>query len=97
MSDEQKKIAVRNVFKSVQKNIRILAFSLNSWKERIEKPLLDAVKRGIKIEILVLSNTSKYRFEKTLYESFRKNIELKERVKDVQEIRNPIKAILRIR
>ena len=88
LSDEEKQIAVRNAFENTQKNIRILAYSLNSWKERIEKPLLQAVNRGIKIEILVLSNTSKYRFEKTLYESFRENIAQKNWIKEVQQIRN---------
>jgi hypothetical protein len=88
LSDEEKQIAVRNAFKNTQKNVRILAYSLNSWKERIEKPLLEAVSRGIKIEILVLSNTSKYRFEKTLYESFREDIEQKNWIKEVQQIRN---------
>ena len=88
LSDEEKQIAVRNAFENTQKIVRILAYSLNSWKERIEKPLLQAVNRGIKIEILVLSNTSKYRFEKTLYESFRENIAQKNWIKEVQQIRN---------
>ena len=87
LSDEKKQITVRNAFENTQKNIRILAYSLNSWKDRIEKPLLKAVNRGVKIEILVLSNASKYRFEKTLYESFRDNIALKDWIKDVQQIR----------
>ena len=87
LSDEQKQIAVRNAFENTQKNIRILAYSLNSWKDRIEKPLLRAVNRGVRIEILVLSNSSKYRFEKTLYESFRDNIALNDWIKDVQQIR----------
>ena len=94
LDDEQKQIAVKNAFEKTQKKIRILAYSLNSWKERIEKPLLDAVQRGVKIEILVLSNTSKYRFEKTLYESFRKNIELKDWIKEVQEIRKSYQSNL---
>ena len=94
LDDEQKQIAVKNGFEKTQKKIRILAYSLNSWKERIEKPLLDAVQRGVKIEILVLSNTSKYRFEKTLYESFRKNIKLKDWIKEVQEIRKSYQSNL---
>ena len=88
LSDEEKQIVVRNTFKNTKKSVRILAYSLNSWKERIEKPLLQAVNRGIKIKILVLSNTSKYRFEKTLYESFRENIAQKNWIKEVQQIRN---------
>ena len=88
LSDEQKQVVVRNAFNDSQKSIRILAFSLSSWKDRIEKPLLAAIKRGVKVEILVLHSTSKYRFEKTLYESFKPDIKTKNWVKDVQNIRN---------
>ena len=86
--DEEKQIAVRHAFQNTHKTIRILSYSLSSWKERIEKPLLAAIGRGIKVEILVLSNESKYRFEKTLFESFREDIEVKKWIKDVQKIRN---------
>jgi hypothetical protein len=87
LSDEEKQVAVRNGFQNSKNIIRILAYSLSSWKERIEKPLLDAIKRGVKIEILVLSSTSKYRFEKTLYESFDAEVDLKNWVKKVQKIK----------
>lgn len=87
MLDEEKQVTVKDAFENTQKHIRILAFSLSSWKESIEKPLLKAISRGIQVEILVLSSTSKYRFEKTLYESFRKNLKLKDWVKEVQHIR----------
>ena len=87
LTDEKKQIVVREAFEMAQKRIRILAYSLSSWKDRIEKPLLEAVRRGVKIEILVLGNDSKYRFEKTLYESFTKDVELKEWIKKVQQLR----------
>jgi class 3 adenylate cyclase len=87
LSDEDKQTAVRNGFENSRKTIRILAYSLSSWKERIEKPLLDAVRRGIKVEILVLSSMSKYRFEKTLYESFHADLNLKDWIKDVRKIK----------
>ena len=88
MSDEEKQIMVRNAFQNSKNPICILAYSLSSWKDRIEKPLLAAIRRGIKIEILVLDTTSKYRFEKTLYESFRSDIKIKSWIKEVQKIRN---------
>ena len=88
LSDEEKQIMVRNAFHNSKNTIRILAYSLSSWKDRIEKPLLAAIRRGVKIEILVLDTTSKYRFEKTLYESFRSNIKIKSWIKEVQKIRN---------
>jgi class 3 adenylate cyclase len=44
LSDEEKQVAVRNCFQNSKNIIRILAYSLSSWKERIEKPLLDAIK-----------------------------------------------------
>ena len=87
LTDEKKQIIVREAFKKTQKRIRILAYSLSSWKDRIEKPLLEAVRRGVRIEILVLGNDSRYRFEKTLYESFTKDVELKEWIKKVQQLR----------
>ncbi len=86
--DEEKQITIRNAFHNTDKTIRILAFSLSSWKDRLEKPLLAAIRRGIKVEILVLSNESKYRFEKTLYESFRTDIAVKKWIKEVQKISN---------
>ena len=88
LSDEEKQIMVRTAFQNSQKTIRILAYSLSSWKDRIEKPLLAAIRRGVNIEILVLDTTSKYRFEKTLYESFRSDVKIKNWIKDVQKIRN---------
>lgn len=88
LSDEEKQIIVRHAFQNTRKTIRILAYSLSSWKERIEKSLLASIRRGIKVEILVLSNASKYRFEKTLYESFRVDIEVKKWIKDVQKIKS---------
>ena len=88
LSDEEKQIMVRTAFQNSQKTIRILAYSLSSWKDRIEKPLLTAIRRGVNIEILVLDATSKYRFEKTLYESFRSDVKIKNWIKDVQKIRN---------
>ena len=88
LSDEKKQVMVRNAFQNAQNTIRILAYSLSSWKDRIEKPLLTAIRRGVKIEILVLDTTSKYRFEKTLYESFRSDVKIKNWIKDVQKIRN---------
>ena len=88
LSDEEKQFMVRNAFQNSKNTIRILAYSLSSWKDRIEKPLLTAIRRGVKIEILVLDTTSKYRFEKTLYESFRSDIKIKSWIKEVQKIRN---------
>ncbi len=88
LSDEDKQIVVRDAFKNSRKIIRILAYSLSSWKDRIEKPLLAAIRRDVEIEILVLNSTSKYRFEKTLYESFRSDVKINNWVKDVQKIRN---------
>ena len=61
---------------------------MSSWKERIEKLLLSSIRREIKVEILILSNESKYRFKKTLYESFQTYIEVKKWIKDVKKIRN---------
>ncbi len=94
LSDEDKQVVVKNAFQNSQKIIRILAYSLSSWKDRIEKPLLAAINRGVKIEILVLDSTSKYRFEKTLYESFRSDVKIKNWIKDVQKIRNSYHANL---
>ena len=69
-----------------KKSIRILSYSFSSWKDRVEIPILNALKRGVKIDILVMSGSSKHRFEKTLYESFRESISTKEWIDKVQNI-----------
>ena len=69
-----------------KESIKILSYSFRSWKDRVEVPILNALKRGVKIDILVLSGSSKHRFEKTLYESFRESVSTKDWMNKVQNI-----------
>ena len=86
VDDEEKHQQVRNMIDESKKSIRILSYSFSSWKDRVEIPILNALKRGVKIDILVMSGSSKHRFEKTLYESFRESISIKEWIDKVQNI-----------
>ena len=86
VDDEEKHQLVRNMIDESKESVKILSYSFSSWKERAEIPILNALKRGVKIEILVLSGFSKHRFKKTLYESFRESISTKDWMNKVQNI-----------
>jgi class 3 adenylate cyclase len=86
VDDEEKHQLVRNMIDESKESIRILSYSFSSWKDRVEVPILNALKRGVKVDILVLSGSSKHRFEKTLYESFRESISTKDWMNKVQNI-----------
>ena len=94
VDDDEKHKLVRRLITESKKNVKILSYSFSSWKDRIEVPLLDALKRGVKIDILVLSGTSKHRFEKILYESFHDGISSKDWITKVQKIRNSYQTSL---
>lgn len=84
--DDKKHQLVRTLIDESKDNIKILSYSFSSWKDRVEVPILNALKRGVKIDILVLSGSSKHRFEKTLYESFRESISTKDWIDKVNNI-----------
>ena len=94
VDDDEKHKLVRRLITESKKSVKILSYSFSSWKDRIEVPLLDALKRGVKIDILILSGTSKHRFEKTLYESFHDGISPKDWITKVQKIRNSYQTSL---
>lgn len=85
--DEEKSRLIINRINNSKKNIRILSYSFSSWKDKIEEPILAALRRGVKIDILVLSGFSKFRFEKTMYESFQDSISPQDWTNKVQKIR----------
>jgi len=96
INDEEKYRLVRNLIDDTKENIDILSYSFSSWTDRIEVPILNALKRGVKVEILVLAGDSKHRFEKTLYESFRESNSTKDWIDKVQKIQKSYYTSLQI-
>ena len=96
VDDEEKHQLVRNMIDESKESVKILSYSFSSWKDRIEVPILNALKRGVKIDILVLSGFSKHRFEKTLYESFHESITTKDWMNKVQNIQKSYHTSLQI-
>jgi len=96
VDDEEKHQLVRNRIDESKESVKILSYSFSSWKDRVEVPILNALKRGVKIDILVLSGFSKHRFEKTLYESFRESVSTKDWMNKVQNIQKSYHSSLQI-
>lgn len=69
----EKEKLIRQSFEEAGDSVRIIAYSMISWKDEFQEAILDAVRRKVAVSILILDKKSEGIIEKTLYESFQGN------------------------
>ncbi|MGH2613135.1 MAG: hypothetical protein ACRDFB_08845 [Rhabdochlamydiaceae bacterium] len=60
---------IRDSFKNIKNQAEIISYSFTSLKDKFETDIMNALKKGKKIKILLLDSTSRGFYEKTYFES----------------------------